>query len=85
MVAELATEGDGLGERARRPGSAVDLVIGSDTIVVLDGRILEKPRSEAAAYEMLSTLRFVLRESELRAPHPENKSGGGWVFDSYCS
>ncbi|KAA8494081.1 N-acetylserotonin O-methyltransferase-like protein [Porphyridium purpureum] len=33
-----------------------DLVIGSDTIVVQDGQILEKPVSEAHAFEMLSAL-----------------------------
>lgn len=37
-------------------GRPVDLVIGSDTVVVVDGHILEKPRSEAAAFDMLSTL-----------------------------
>lgn len=40
-------------------GRPVDLVIGSDTVVVVDGHILEKPRSEAAAFDMLSTLRYV--------------------------
>lgn len=39
---------------ARAP--AADLVIGSDTIVVLDGRILEKPKSEAESYAMLKSL-----------------------------
>ncbi|OSX75296.1 hypothetical protein BU14_0242s0014 [Porphyra umbilicalis] len=48
VVAELAAGGGA--------GRCPDLVIGSDTIVVVDGRILEKPRSEAAAYEMLATL-----------------------------
>jgi septum formation protein len=33
-----------------------DLVIGSDTIVVLDGAILEKPRSEGESYAMLKSL-----------------------------
>lgn len=33
-----------------------DLVIGSDTIVVLDGSILEKPKSEAESYSMLKRL-----------------------------
>ena len=32
------------------------LVIGADTIVVLDGRILGKPKSEEEAVEMLSAL-----------------------------
>uniref|UniRef100_A0A7S1TAN4 Septum formation protein Maf n=1 Tax=Compsopogon caeruleus TaxID=31354 RepID=A0A7S1TAN4_9RHOD len=34
-----------------------DLVIGSDTVVVLDGEILEKPESEKMAFDMLSRLR----------------------------
>lgn len=51
VVAGLAaTRGDGC--------RAADLVIGSDTVVIVDGRILEKPRSEAAAFDMLSTLRY---------------------------
>lgn len=33
-----------------------DLVIGSDTVVVLDGKILEKPRSEGDALSMLTAL-----------------------------
>lgn len=59
VVAELATKVVGSGERGVGDHSAVDLVIGSDTVVVVDGRILEKPRSEAAAFDMLSTLRYV--------------------------
>lgn len=35
---------------------AVDLVMGADTIVVLDGEILEKPGSEAEAMNMLRAL-----------------------------
>eukprot|EP01080_Neovahlkampfia_damariscottae_P009201 gene9201-1287_t len=34
----------------------VDLVIGSDTVVILDGKILEKPTSEENAFEMLKSL-----------------------------
>lgn len=60
VVAELA---EGASEAASSDtGARVtsrDLVIGSDTVVVVDGRILEKPRSEAAAFGMLSTLRYV--------------------------
>ena len=37
-------------------GKAPDLVIGCDTIVVLDEKILEKPRSEESAKSMLSEL-----------------------------
>eukprot|EP00168_Porphyra_purpurea_P011034 TRINITY_DN2772_c0_g1_i3.p1 TRINITY_DN2772_c0_g1~~TRINITY_DN2772_c0_g1_i3.p1 ORF type:complete len:239 (-),score=39.97 TRINITY_DN2772_c0_g1_i3:63-722(-) len=48
VVAGLVAGGGG--------GQGPDLVIGSDTIVVVDGRILEKPRSEAAAFDMLSSL-----------------------------
>lgn len=33
-----------------------DLVIGSDTVVVLDGKILEKPASEGEAFRMLKAL-----------------------------
>ncbi len=32
------------------------LVIGCDTVVVLDGKILEKPKDEADAFRMLSSL-----------------------------
>jgi septum formation protein len=34
----------------------VDLVIGADTVVDIDGRVLEKPDSEVAAVEMLESL-----------------------------
>eukprot|EP00118_Oscarella_pearsei_P004392 m.18672 g.18672 ORF g.18672 m.18672 type:complete len:215 (+) comp27712_c0_seq2:12-656(+) len=37
-------------------GSPPDLVIGADSIVVLDGDILEKPKDEAAAAKMLHRL-----------------------------
>jgi septum formation protein len=37
-------------------GDAADLVIGCDTIVVLDGQILEKPSSEKTALHMLQKL-----------------------------
>ncbi|PXF49686.1 N-acetylserotonin O-methyltransferase-like protein [Gracilariopsis chorda] len=40
----------------RKQNQAVHLVIGSDTIVVSDGKILEKPKSEADAIQMLSNL-----------------------------
>lgn len=33
-----------------------DMVIFADTIVDLDGKILEKPNTEAEAYEMISSL-----------------------------
>ena len=39
---------------ARAGGSA--LVIGADTVVVLDGQVLGKPRDEADAFAMLSAL-----------------------------
>ncbi|KAI0560488.1 Maf protein [Gracilaria domingensis] len=39
-----------------RKHQGVDLVIGSDTIVVSEGRILEKPASEADALRMLRSL-----------------------------
>lgn len=39
---------------ARRPG---DIVIGSDTVVALDGRLLGKPADDAAARAMLHALR----------------------------
>jgi septum formation protein len=41
---------------AKREGSAADLVIGCDTIVVLDEQILEKPKSEGDAMRMLKML-----------------------------
>ena len=37
-------------------GSGVALILGSDTIVDLDGNIMEKPKSEESAYTMLSSL-----------------------------
>lgn len=52
VVADLTSTAPG------SDGRPVDLVIGSDTVVVVDGRILEKPSSEAAAFDMLSTLRY---------------------------
>mmetsp|Transcript_1189 Transcript_1189/g.4448 ORF Transcript_1189/g.4448 Transcript_1189/m.4448 type:complete len:211 (+) Transcript_1189:31-663(+) len=36
--------------------SAADLVIGADTVVELEGRVMEKPSDAAAAQEMLSSL-----------------------------
>lgn len=33
-----------------------DLILGADTIVVLDGKILGKPRNAAHAFQMLSSL-----------------------------
>ncbi|KDO21016.1 maf-like protein [Saprolegnia parasitica CBS 223.65] len=41
-----------LATESRRP----DLVIGCDTVVVHDGKILEKPKDEAEAFRMLSSL-----------------------------
>ncbi|KAJ7550271.1 hypothetical protein O6H91_07G091500 [Diphasiastrum complanatum] len=38
-------------------GSRADLIIGADTVVELDGKILEKPSDEEEAFRMLSTLR----------------------------
>jgi len=70
VVAELAAGGGA--------GRCPDLVIGSDTIVVVDGRILEKPRSEAAAYEMLATLRCVDVAGRL-----DGLWGGGAHLHSY--
>jgi septum formation protein len=43
-------------EVATRADQQCDLVMGSDTVVVLDGRILEKPRSEGEAMKMLRAL-----------------------------
>lgn len=43
-------------EVAQHHAQAGDLVIGADTIVVLDGQVLGKPRDEAHALEMLTTL-----------------------------
>jgi septum formation protein len=44
-------------EVASRPDQVADLIIGCDTVVVLDGRILEKPTSEGDALKMLRALR----------------------------
>lgn len=43
-------------EVAQHHAQAGDLVIGADTIVVLDGQVLGKPRDEAHALEMLTAL-----------------------------
>lgn len=43
-------------EVARRPGLQYDLVIGSDSVVVLDGKILEKPESDGEAADMIAAL-----------------------------
>lgn len=40
---------------ARREGSE-PLIIGADTIVVLDGQVMGKPRNQASAFQMLSSL-----------------------------
>lgn len=39
-----------------RAGQSDALVVGGDTVVVLDGRVLEKPAGTAAAVEMLTSL-----------------------------
>ncbi|GBG85705.1 hypothetical protein CBR_g40434 [Chara braunii] len=49
-------------ERSDGSTSAVDLVIGADTVVECAGRILEKPADEADAVEMLQLLRGRLHE-----------------------
>ena len=41
-----------------RDGEAPDLVIGADTIVDLDGLVLEKPNGFDGAFEMLSKCVF---------------------------
>lgn len=38
------------------PSTPVDLVVGSDTVVVLEGAVLEKPRSQEHAHTMLASL-----------------------------
>lgn len=43
-------------EVAEKFAQSGDLVIGADTIVVLDGQVLGKPRNEAHALEMLTAL-----------------------------
>ena len=45
-------------------------MVGADTVVVCDGRILEKPKSPEAAVQMISDLsgRCVRRESFFRDP-----------------
>ena len=43
-------------EVARNHAAHGDLVIGADTIVVLDGKVLGKPRDAAHALEMLTAL-----------------------------
>ncbi|EME30389.1 septum formation protein [Galdieria sulphuraria] len=40
----------------RKQDSDIDLVIGADTVVEIDGQVLEKPESEASAVEMLQLL-----------------------------
>ena len=42
-----------MAEKFAQPG---DLIIGADTIVVLDGQVLGKPHNEAHALEMLTAL-----------------------------
>ncbi|ETV90920.1 septum formation protein Maf [Aphanomyces invadans] len=43
-------------QRLNAQGTHVDLVIGCDTVVAHDGKILEKPKDEQDAFAMLSTL-----------------------------
>ncbi len=43
-------------EVACRKGNEGKIVIGSDTVVALDGRILGKPKTEEEAFSMLSSL-----------------------------
>ena len=54
-VADLVRRGDAPGLGPARP-STPHLIIGADTIVVLDGQILGKPRDAAHARQMLGTL-----------------------------
>lgn len=46
----------GLKEWLHNGGTAEDVILGADTIVVLDGRMLGKPGSEQEAAEMLNAL-----------------------------
>jgi len=50
LLAVLAVDG------GKRP----DLVIGADTVVELNGKILEKPQDEKDAFNMLSSLSSLL-------------------------
>lgn len=43
-------------KRLQEGGDAVDVVIGADTMVTLDGEMFGKPTSEADAFKMLSRL-----------------------------
>jgi len=43
-------------KKKQADGKVPDLVIGSDTVVVLDNEILEKPRDQAHAVQMLTKL-----------------------------
>ena len=53
LVEELSRQKAGEVARSARPG---DIVIGADTVVAVDGRVLGKPRSPEQAREMLAAL-----------------------------
>ncbi|WP_426448676.1 Maf family protein [Paenibacillus sp. S-38] len=57
IVEELSARKAGaVYERCKEEGPADGIVIGSDTIVVLDGEVLGKPQDEQDAFRMLSSL-----------------------------
>lgn len=63
-------------------GEAFDLVLGSDTIVVLGGKILEKPKSEGEAVRMLTSLSgqrhtVITAVTLVAAAGSHGESGGG--------
>jgi septum formation protein len=51
-----ATTAAGLAGAAEAAGDAVELVLAADTLVVLDGRMLGKPRDAAEARRMLASI-----------------------------
>ncbi|MBR0230803.1 MAG: septum formation protein Maf [Clostridia bacterium] len=87
-------------EVASRPECAGQKVLGADTVVVLDGEVLGKPRDAAEAKRMLRALsgreHFVLTGYAVIYPGGEEKSGvcstrvrfrelGGEEIDSYVA
>ena len=74
-------------EVAARAESKGKAVVGSDTVVALDGKILGKPKDEKDAYDMLSALSGRTHEvyTGVCMLYPKSDGGQGVLVDADCT
>eukprot|EP00043_Microstomoeca_roanoka_P001211 m.31544 g.31544 ORF g.31544 m.31544 type:complete len:211 (-) comp10694_c0_seq1:109-741(-) len=70
-------------EVAQRLGNEFDIIIGSDTVVVQDEHILEKPESEEAAVEMIKKLSGKMHKVVTGVTLIYHRGGGLLEHDSF--